>query len=439
MAKQVNFDSLIESLHTAIDNFPDKRTGKNKKYTMRDIALGAFSVFFTQSPSFLAHQTLMREERGESNAETLFDIKEIPSDNHIRNSLDEVEPRLLFSVFDAALAALKVSGRLDSYRSYGGNLPLALDGTWYLSSQSIRCDQCSTKNHNNGSTTYYHSAITPVIVSPTKDKVISLPPEFIVPQDGHSKQDCETAAGKRWVEHSGPKYAPLGVTILGDDLYSRQPFCSLLLKTGFHFILVCKPDSHKTLYEWIDLLEPEKDKFTVIQRKKNGKSWNTYTYRYANNVPLRDTDDALRINWCELTVTNEDGAVLFRNAFATDYKISAKNVVEIVADGRARWKIENENNNTLKTKGYNLEHNYGHGKKNLAFLLMTLNVLAFLFHTLLEIFDKKYRLLRQKLPTRKTFFEHIRALTCYLCFKNWNGMLEFMLAGLKKKHRLNPG
>jgi hypothetical protein len=34
--------------------------------------------------------------------------------------------------------------------------------------------------------------------------------------------------------------------------------------------------------------------------------------------------------------------------------------------GRARWKIENETFNTLKNQGYNLGHNYGLGKKNLA-------------------------------------------------------------------------
>ena len=32
------------------------------------------------------------------------------------------------------------------------------------------------------------------------------------------------------------------------------------------------------------------------------------------------------------------------------------NVAEVVEAGRSRWKIENENNNTLKTKGYHFEH-----------------------------------------------------------------------------------
>ena len=63
---------------------------------------------------------------------------------------------------------------------------------------------------------------------------------------------------------------------------------------------------------------------------------------------------------------NEDGKVIYRGSFATDYKIDAYNVEKIVQAGRSRWKAENENNNTLKTGGYALEHNFGHGKNGLS-------------------------------------------------------------------------
>ena len=95
-----------------------------------------------------------------------------------------------------------------------------------------------------------------------------------------------------------------------------------------------------------------------------------YTYRYANNVPLRDSDDTLWVNWMELTVTTDDGEILYKNSFTTNHKITDKNIENLVLWGRTRWKVENENNNTLKTKGYNLKHNYGHGKKNLSTLLV---------------------------------------------------------------------
>src|SRR2546425_6892635 len=46
-------------------------------------------------------------------------------------------------------------------------------------------------------TTLFRSAITPVVVCPGRSQVIALPPEYIMPQDGHDKQDCEQVAGKR--------------------------------------------------------------------------------------------------------------------------------------------------------------------------------------------------------------------------------------------------
>ena len=156
-----------------------------------------------------------------------------------------------------------------------------------------------------------------------------------------------------------------------------------------------------------------------------------YTYRYANDVPLRDSDDALRVNWVELTITTTEGEVLYHNAFVTNHKITDKNVESIVLCGRARWKVENENNNTLKTKGYNLEHNYGHGEKNLSSLLATFIILAFLFHTVLDFMDGKYRLLRKKLSARQTFFNDIRSLSKYICFDSWDHLMNFMIEGLE--------
>ena len=118
-----------------------------------------------------------------------------------------------------------------------------------------------------------------------------------------------------------------------------------------NFILVCKPDSHQTLYEWVAGLEATGDVQTLEVKRRKGKKRYTDTYRFVNQVPLRDGEDALDVNWCELTTTRDDGKVVYKNAFATNHQITKANVVEIVRAGRARWKVENENNNTLKTKG----------------------------------------------------------------------------------------
>jgi hypothetical protein len=142
---------------------------------------------------------------------------------------------------------------------------------------------------------------------------------------------------------------------------------------------------------------------------------------------LRDGDDALVVHWCELTTTDESGKVLYHNTFATSLSLDDQNVMQVVEAGRSRWKIENENNNTLKTKGYHFEHNYGHGQQQLSSVLASLILLAVLVHTVLEWMDDQYQLLRQKLPSRQRLFSDIRTLTSYLCFESWGDLMTFML------------
>jgi len=437
MSKASPFTAFLQALRAAIATFPDVRKGKNKHFTVRDAALGAFAVFFTQSPSFLAYQRDMTKRQGQSNAHTLFGLTEIPCDNQIRTLLDPVPPALLEPVFAHGLTTLIETQQLAAFRSWQKRLLVVLDGTQYFSSQTISCPQCSRQTHRNGTTTYSHRMLTPVIVAPHQNKVLPLPPEFIVPQDGHGKQDCENAAAKRWLQKHGATYRTYQITILGDDLYATQPICEVLSEQRLPFILVCKPDSHATLYAHLAARTLGKALHQVTQVIHSTAGVTHATYRYASHLPLRAGPDALYVNWCELTLTDATGTQLYHNAFVTQFPLTAKTVASIVQAGRTRWKVENENNNTLKHQGYHLEHNFGHGTQHLAALLATFNLLAFLFHTLLDLLDSQYHQLRRTLVSRKTFFDDLRALTRYLCFTSWAHLLSFMLQGLHGSLPLN--
>jgi hypothetical protein len=267
------FDGIVASFRQVLSSLPDKRTGKNNRYGMEDAALSAFSVFFTQTPSFLAYQRLMEGSKGKSNAQSLFGVHRIPSDNQIRALLDPVKPEQVFPIFEEILQALEQQGQLQSFRSFAGTLLMAIDGTEYFSSSQIHCPQCSTRQLKSGETHYFHSVVTPVIVCPGQSQVIPLVPEFVVPQDGHGKQDCENAAAKRWLSRHGQRYSALNVTVLGDDLYCHQPLCQQLLDQQFNFILVCRPESHTTLYEHLEGI----DLPTVTTQRWTGKVEETYT------------------------------------------------------------------------------------------------------------------------------------------------------------------
>lgn len=429
MIEVLNITTLMGYLHGAVNKIADHRKpSPNTQYSVFDAVLCAFGVFFFQCSSFLEYQKQLNSKKGRDNTQTLFGVVKIPTDAQIRNILDKINPNMLFEIFISIYQMLKSKGFLKQYEVLDGQLLVPLDGTEYFSSKCLHCEKCSHKTHKDGSTTYYHTAILPVIVSPNIEQVISLDPEFITPQDGHEKQDCETTAAKRWIERHAGIFEKNKVTLLGDDLFSRQPMCELVLKKNFHYIFVCLPESHPTLYEWVERLDVLGEVQYYQERHRQGKEWYLYNYRWKNQILLREMEPSIEANWLELTITRvKDEKIIFKSSWITDHLVTTNNVVEVAQSGRARWKVENENHNILKTKGYHLEHNFGHGSEYLASILVTLNLLAFLFHTILHFVDEKYRQVRKQLGTRKRFFQDLRTLTTYFVFDNWQHLFSFML------------
>ena len=426
----LSFGGLLNFLHQSIGQMADPRQPSNAtRYTLKDVFLSAFSLFFMQCESFLEHQRQMHSRRGADNAQTLFGLDKIPTVPQIRNILDRIAADSLFGVFGQVYQALQKAGFLNAYQCLGGDLLIALDGTRYFCSHTIHCSQCSSCQHKNGQTSYFHSAILPVIVAAEQSQVIALAPEFIAPQDGANKQDSEVAAAKRWITAHAPTFDGQPITFLGDDLYAHQPMAEHCQANRMNFIFTCLPESHPALYEWLDYLDGLGDVQELAVEKWNKNTKELYHYRYINQIPLRDAQPALLVNWCEVTITRpKDGKCLYRNAFITLHPLSEATVAEVARAGRSRWKTENENHNVLKTKGYHLEHNFGHGEQHLAMVLLTLNLLAFLFHTVLQLVDSAYQRIRQIRGTRRGFFQDIVTLTKYFLFESWAHLIGFMLS-----------
>lgn len=434
MSEILTLESIISDFRLRWEAAPDiRKPNNNTRYQMVDGILSAFSVFFMQSSSFLAHQRLMQSKKGKNNAASLFRVERIPSDPQIRNLLDPLSVQYFHTDFWAIWDKLNAQQQLRKFHNDLGGYLLAMDGVTHFSSEKISCPECLKRQDRQGIEHFYHSAITPVLVKPGMQHALPLPPEFIVPQDGHEKQDCERSASKRWLARHSKHFADQTIIYLGDDLYSNQPLCLLITETYRQsFIFVCKPDSHTGLYEWLAWLEKNEAVSMLSQRRWNGKHGEIWRYRFVNQVPLRNDSEAMQVNWCELIITHEvTGEILYHNAFITNITLTAENVSAVVEAARTRWKIENENNNTLKTKGYHLEHNFGHGKQHLANILVILNLLAFLVHTVQDLTEPVYQTLRHALGSRKTFFNDLRALTRYWFFDDWQALFHFMADGLE--------
>ncbi len=327
-------------------------------------------------------------------------------------------------------------GALAALRSRRGGLNrktlIALDGTESFNSYKVSCPNCSTRTHNKGTddevVENYHAVLGAAIVGPGQVAAVPLPVEIIRPQDGSKKQDCERNAVKRWLQRIGPRLKDLEPVYLGDDLYACQPVCEAIRAAGGNFILTARRSSHKALYEELDRCRPE----TLDRRVTRGiRKPKKYRYRYSwqPDLRIRGGEAAMPVTWVCLEIHDmAEKKLTYRTAFVTDLPVSRTNVADIVACGRSRWRVENAEFNVLKNLGYNLERNFGHGEKNLASVLLVLNLLAFAMHTACDLAEKHWQKARTVCGTRDWMFRNLQVLTARFVFDDWKRLMQ-VLAG----------
>jgi hypothetical protein len=422
--------TLVDCLSEAVDKLPGRPEYSASKYSTRDAVNSAFGALFFQFPSLLRYMRELQEGEKRDNVQSLFNVKGIPSDNHIRNIVDGIEPSALSGVFKETLKVAEQSGVVNEYRVLEGGVLLALDGLWYFSSQNIGCPHCLRKKmkdrEGEENTVNYHAAVACALVKPGSNKVLPLAPEVIRNSDGEKKQDCELAAGKRWLEVHGEEYKWLKPTLLGDDLYSNRPFCEKIVEQGWSFIFTCKDESHKWLSETVknSYLSEIQDVKWDARKKKHV----VYTWRYLNDVPIRyDEKEPFKVNYFSFEIRWEGSKKPnYSNCWITNKEVSDMNVAYLAECGRTRWKIENEHNNVLKNRGYNLEHNFGHGSSHAADIFFLLNLLALQFHTILQYCEEEYQLTYTQFPVRVAFFEALRVLIRRRYFASWIEFLKYV-------------
>jgi hypothetical protein len=162
--------------------------------------------------------------------------------------------------------------------------------------------------------------------------------------------------------------------------------------------------------------------------KYTDEKGNTHYYEWLNSVPLNMRSDRIRVNFIRYKMISRTSKIIYQNHWVTDLEITNENIKTLVAAGRCRWKTENECFNVLKNHGYNLDHNYGHGKHNLCFNFYLLTLLGFFMHQIFELTDAIYQAARKKFGSKKNMWDKLRACISFIVFDTWEGLLNFALA-----------
>lgn len=409
-------ESLTQSLYDQFKTFPEHRDPLRVEIPMEDALMSGFAVFSLKIPSLLGFEKWIKENADSSNLKSLYQVSRVPSDTQMRSILDEVSPYNFRKVFGALFMRAQRAKCLERFAFLDGKYLLAVDGSGYFSSEEVRCESCIEKYfEKTGKTSYSHQMLCGSIVHPESKTVIPLCPEPICKQDKKTN-DGEKAAMKRFIEKFRQDHPRLPVILIADALHSDSKFIKNLKYFDMDFILSVKPGNNESLFGYVSHWEGLNKLQTYIFEEEFGikvKKKRIHEFRYANNILLNQQDVNLTVNFIDYWETTqwvdqwgELQETKIHFSWVTSFIVTDENIMQLMRGGRCRWKIENETFNTLKNQGYEFEHNFGHGYKNLSTNFAFLMMLAFLVDQLQEMACKVFqKALKECHDQRKRLWE----------------------------------
>lgn len=335
--------------------------------------MSAFAMCSLKDPSLLAFDKRRKDPQKGKNLKTIDHIDTVPCDTQMREVADPVDPSDLAPIYSEIFRQGPRGKILKSFVFLDKYYLVSVDGTQSLSSKTIHWVSClESPNATTGEVPYSPQLLAAALVHPDRAEVIPVFPEPITKQDGATKNDCERAAAKRFVEPFRHAHPQLHVILTEDGLHSNAPHIRTLQAHHLHFIIGAKAGDHGWLFDRLEeaVQAGTATEFTVLEGSV------THRFRLLNTVALNESNQDVVGTVLEYWETQKDGSPQ-HCAWVTDITITRDNAYDVMRGGRARWKIENETFNTLKNQGDHCDHNFGHGEQHLA-VVFALLLLAFL-------------------------------------------------------------
>jgi hypothetical protein len=421
LKKHLSFTAIRQMIAENFTAIRDSRA-TNSSNTIADVMLSGLACMYYQSPSLLEFQRRMEKREQRNNLRSMFTVKDLPTDQGMRNIIDKVDSQAAFRpIFKELFSKLQRGKHLEQYQTLPGKYLLNVDGTQYYSSDSIGCNKClirGTKNHQYNC----HQALQGAIVKAGLRQVIPVMPEEICAQDGERKEDCESNAFKRFLAKFRKDHDKLGIIINADALYAATPIITTIHEHKANYIFKIEAANHKTLIRNVE--SESKTKTETLSLRKN-----RMVIEWVNDVELFSSTN-VRTNYMEAweLVPQKDGSLRsqYYGKWITDIEITQDNAKILIDAARARWKIENECFNSLKNHGYNMEHNYGHGSENMSFNFYNFILLAFTMHQIHQLTDKLFQEMRSRFGRLGWLWEEIRAMVHRLYFVSMESLWELL-------------
>jgi len=261
-----------------------------------------------------------------------------------------------------------------------GRYLVVLDGTGHLFFRQRHCPHCLTRTVA-GVTQYYHHVLEAKLVTP-EGLALSIASAFIENTDpGASKQDCELKAFLRLAPQLKRDFPQLRLCLLLDALYANGTVFDLCRQYRWKYIVTFKAGSLPALwrdYQGVLAVAPE--------NRLAAETADARRQTFAWVEALEHVDDQKRTHRLNAFQCREHdhGAERFF-AWVTNCTVTAGTVSALAnRGGRCRWKIENEGFNIQKNGGFNLEHAYSTGDRQIKNFYLLLQIA----HLILQLMER---------------------------------------------------
>lgn len=359
----VGFIMLLQhfwkDLNIWVNEMTDPRNPSYISYTQADL-------FFMGILKNVCAQKSMREMDENFNTGVCIDtlawmsgdrnLKEMPHYDTLNYYLERLSPQCLAGLRVKMLASLIRSKQFYRNRLLGKYWRIVLDGTQLFCFKEKHCENCLrttyTTKDGGKETYYYHRVLEAKIILGDK-LVISLDTEFIENEkEDAEKQDCEINAAKRLLGRLKKTYPRLPICIQGDCLYAVEPIMKLCRENGWKYIFTQKAGRQKIAaesYGWIEAGGGKTEVKNICQEKGTGA--------YINHVEeVAGKTEVMNLYEYEYEVKEKGRTRKIKSQWVSNIELTERNLEEMVAAGRGRWKIENEGFNNQKNGIYCIEH-----------------------------------------------------------------------------------
>jgi hypothetical protein len=268
---------------------------------------------------------------------------------------------------------------LDKGRLFGHVL-VVIDGTGQYYFSRRHCGHCLVRTVND-KVQYYHHVLEAKLVTP-EGLAISIGSEFIENADPHAtKQDCELKAFARLARQLKTDYPQLRLCLCLDGLYANGTALSLCEQNRWKYFVTFKEGSLPAVWQeyqaLLDLCPRNRTNRTTPEGRRQEFAWvEDLRYTDAQDRPHRFNALQCLETHCERTT---------RFAWLTNFRVAAHNATVLGnRGGRCRWTIENEGFNIQKNGGFNLEHAYSRGPRQIKNLYLLLQIA----HLILQLIER---------------------------------------------------